>query len=302
MALATMLFEGLARPRCDLVISASSPPCLLVAATLIAARHRAKSVHWIMDLYPEIAVALGEIRSGPLVSGIEHLMSLCYRRTSRVVVLDGDMASQMRRYDITAEIVRPWVFEKFLASPPPVVSPADPWTWIYSGNLGRAHEWETLLEAQRLVESRSPDIRLLFRGGGPSWRLAQAKAEQIGLRRCDWQPYVREEDLYASLLRCHCCIVTQLPAAKGLLWPSKLGLVLTLPRPILWVGPIDGAIAQELRELPHAGVFPPGAASEIADWVLARRSNPTPVHHTFDAQADRQTSLAKWARLIVELL
>src|SRR4051812_20194800 len=60
-ALARMLIDGLRRPRADVVVSASSPPCLLVVATLVAFWHRARSVHWIMDMYPEIAVALGEV-------------------------------------------------------------------------------------------------------------------------------------------------------------------------------------------------------------------------------------------------
>ena len=49
-ALGRMLLDGLRRPKADVVVSASSPPCLLVVATLVAAWHRAKSVHWIMDL------------------------------------------------------------------------------------------------------------------------------------------------------------------------------------------------------------------------------------------------------------
>src|SRR5688572_8007441 len=36
LALARMLFDGLRRPRPDLVLSATSPPCLLLVATLIA--------------------------------------------------------------------------------------------------------------------------------------------------------------------------------------------------------------------------------------------------------------------------
>ncbi|HEX8297140.1 MAG TPA: hypothetical protein VF593_12620, partial [Chthoniobacteraceae bacterium] len=51
-ALGQMLLDGLRSPRADVVISASSPPCLIVVATLVAWRHRARSFHWIMDLYP----------------------------------------------------------------------------------------------------------------------------------------------------------------------------------------------------------------------------------------------------------
>ena len=43
LALLRMLFDGLRRPRPDVVLSATSPPCLLVVATFVAWWHRAKS-------------------------------------------------------------------------------------------------------------------------------------------------------------------------------------------------------------------------------------------------------------------
>ena len=105
------------------------------------------------------------------------------------------------------------------------------------------------------IEQRDAEMRLLFQGGGPSWPAARERAIQLGLKRCDWRPYVDEGELPASLLRAQVCAVTQIPATRGCLWPSKLGLVLTLPRPILWVGATDGVIARELRGIAHAVAF-----------------------------------------------
>ncbi len=291
-ALGVMLLDGLRAPRADVVISGTSPPCLLVVATLVALRHRARSIHWIMDLYPEIAVALGELRDGFLARVISKMMGWAYRRCARVVALDSDMAERLRRHGIEAEIVRPWVFRSVLGQRESA-APVEPWAWVYSGNLGRAHEWATLLEAQAILERRACGIRLLFQGGGPSWPAAQARAKALGLEDCEWRPYVAEEELRASLLRAECCVVTQLPVAQGLLWPSKLGLLLTLPRPILWVGPVDGAIARELRALPHTGVFAPGQAGEIADWLEALRASERTFAAipAFDAEAHRARSL-----------
>lgn len=303
-ALGRMLAAGLRAQRPDLVISASSPPMLAVAATAIAARHRARSIHWIMDLYPELAVALGEVPGGVLAKGLTGMMRLCYRRTDRVVVLDEDMAARLRSYGVEPAIIRPWVFERLAEQSHEPAEADEPWTWIYSGNLGRAHEWETLLRVQAEVERRGSDIRLLFQGGGPSWEAAQTRAGELGLRRCDWKPYVSEEELRAALLRCHCCTVTQRPAAQGLLWPSKLGLLLTLPRPLLWIGPTDGAIARELRSVSHAGVFAPGAVGEIADWLIKQRGRPAVIDpaHLLNAADHRQSSLATWRSLIREVL
>lgn len=302
-ALARMLFEALRRPRADLVLSGTSPPCLLVVATLAAGWHRAKSMHWVMDLYPEIAVALGEIRAGALARLIRGLMAWCYRRAMAVVALDEDMAARLRAPGVRVEIIRPWVFASVL----PALAgargePEAPWAWIYSGNLGRGHEWETLLAAQVILEQRGAGIRLLFQGGGPSWREAQARARELGLRECEWTGYVEEAELPAALRRAQVLAVTQRLAAQGLLWPSKLGLALSLPRPILWIGPTDGAVARLLRNRPQAGVFAPGQAEAVADWLQERKQKPPAVTGMapLDAAAHREAEIARWLRLIGE--
>ena len=302
-ALFQMLIAGMRRPRADVVIAASSPPCLSFVAGLVALWHRAAAVHWIMDLYPEIAVELGEIREGALSRNVARAMGWTYRRAARVVVLDEDMAERIRKYGVEPAIVRPWLFASVLARPISDAAPASPWTWIYSGNLGRAHEWETLLAAQQIIEQRDAEVRLLFQGGGPSWPAARERAEALGLKRCEWQPYVDEADLPASLLRARVCAVTQIPSTRGCLWPSKLGLLLTLPRPILWIGPGEGSIARELRGIPHAGVFAPGDAAAVADWLLARKAGGSVVAQEAlgDARAGRESALARWRDLLLPL-
>jgi hypothetical protein len=303
-ALGRMLWDGVRRPRAQVVVSATSPPCLLVVATLVALWHRARSVHWIMDLYPEIAVALGEVREGFVARMIGQVMGWCYRRAARLVVLDADMAARLRVYGVESAVIRPWVFAPVLRQLAAAQGERmGEWTWIYSGNLGRAHEWETLLQAQAILEKRGAGVRLLFQGGGPSRAAAQARAAELGLRLCQWADYVEEAELPSSLLRCEVLAVTQLPAAQGLLWPSKLGLVMSLPRPILWVGPVDGAIAGMLRAFPHVGIFALGDSGAVADWLLARKAGgvPVPVADVFDPAAHRTASLAEWTRIFASL-
>jgi len=302
-ALATILIDGIKRPRADVVIYASSPPCLPIVASLVAFRHRARAFHWIMDLYPEIAVALGEVPSGVFSRIISGLMGWCYRRCEKVVVLDEDMAERLRSHGVEAGIIRPWIFEEELPALTEPVEPYPQWTWIYSGNLGRGHEWETLLQAQAILERQSPDARLLFQGGGPQWSAAQKRAGELGLKRCEFKPYVERAALRETLLRSHCCVVTQLAAVKGMLWPSKLGLLLTLPRPVLWVGPRDGAIARQIGNRPCTGIFAPGQAAEIADWLLALRQQPLRFEAAdlFDAPAQRRQALAEWCALVGSL-
>jgi hypothetical protein len=168
--------------------------------------------------------------------------------------------------------------------------------WVYSGNLGRAHEWRTLLDAQRAVEEAGGEWRLLFQGGGPSWPAAKETAEGLGLKRCDWRAYVAEDELPASLLAADVLVVTQKPETCGLLWPSKLALVTSLPRAILWVGPTDRAIARELKGMPQAGVFAPGDADGVAKWLEGRGLNGECGYR--DPVAIRAAGLREWVEMV----
>lgn len=285
--------------RADVVVSGTSPPCLGVIADRVARKHGAAHIHWAMDMYPELAIELGEIRRNSLVAKITGwAMRGVYRRAKKIVALDHDMAARFCGMGVEPVCIRPWVMRRGDDGVDFSANSEAPWTWIYSGNLGRAHEWETLLEAQALLEERSVDARLLFQGGGPSRQPAQIRAEALGLRRCEWLDYAAAEELTASLLRCEVLVASQLPAVRGLLWPSKLALMLTLPRPILFVGPPDGAIANELRAISHAGIFAPGDAEGVARWVAERRAGEGGVSGVQCAETQRRAALAAWCALI----
>jgi colanic acid biosynthesis glycosyl transferase WcaI len=266
-ALAQLFFKGLRCKRPEIVLSTSSPPGLFVIATFLCLLKRAKSVHWAMDLYPELAFALGRRLPAFVQASLFRATGVCYRYAAKVVTLDEDMRECIStKYGVQAEIIRPWLlhrkFPTKLNYPP-----KSGFTWLYSGNLGRAHEWKTLVEAQALLEERDLPIRLAFQGGGPQWSSAQQLAKSLGLQHVDWLPYAPEERLIESLLAAHVMVATQKPVARGLLWPCKLGLIMALPRPIVFIGAENGAIALELSSKCNSRAFAPGDAKSLADHI-----------------------------------
>jgi glycosyltransferase involved in cell wall biosynthesis len=225
-------------------------------------------------------------------------MGWCYRHSRAVVAVDQDMAVRLGEYGVRAQVVAPWVFTTVIEQVSRANAEAEePWTWIYSGNLGRAHDWETLLAAQAILEKRGAGIRLIFQGGGPARPGAEAKAVELGLRECVWKGYADETELPNTLRRAQVLVATQLPAAQGLLWPSKMALIRALPRTILWVGPTDGAIAQELRALSPVGIFAPGEAEAVADWLIGRKSA-AESRVAMDPAAARKAALNNWQEIV----
>jgi colanic acid biosynthesis glycosyl transferase WcaI len=311
VALLGVLFKGCTARRPDVVIAGSSPPCLLVFGALVACWHGVPLVHWAMDLYPELAVALGEVRSPWIAQLFGVLMKWAYGQSRTVVTLDEDMARVLSGYGVNAKIISPWV----------VVDRADihrvwtegrelektaglqskVWRWAYCGNLGRAHEWRTLLKAQAILESRGGDFELVFQGGGSEWENAQSLALDLGLKRCLWTSYVPEARLKGVLLGFDCLVATQLEEVRGFLWPSKLSLLLSLPRPLLWIGPRGGSCSELLSKVPHAGCFGVGDAEGVAAWLAEMREKAGTSEPFWNAAEVRSRALEEWMQILAEV-
>ena len=267
-------------PRPEVVLALSSPPGLAVVGALLALRHRARFAHWAMDLYPELAVALGELPGGRWSGLVRAAMGWAYRRAALVVALDEDMRAHLQPFCRAAvQVMEPWPppgVENQIAS---AVGSADP------SRRGGRHAVDLALLGQPGPGTRMADAARCT-GGARS----PGTAGPVGFsgRRCGarTRPRARGEagacvaaDGRGTCRKGNCCaacsgraflIVTQRHETQGLLWPSKLALLERLPRPILFVGPVRGAIAGRLRSRERAGVFAPGEAAAVADWIEAR--------------------------------
>jgi colanic acid biosynthesis glycosyl transferase WcaI len=303
-SLASMLWRGVSAKRMDLILAGSSPPCLLVVAALAAMWHGAVLVHWAMDLYPELGARLEGGVARACSGVLKGWMRAAYSRCRTVVTLDEDMVRVLDVYGVSAGVIRPWVcgvpcgLGNGFSAAGNGSGMGRVFRWMYSGNLGRAHEWRTLLEAQALLEARGVEAELVFQGGGASWQPAGEHAARLGLHRCHWLPYVPEGKLVSQLLESDCLVATQLSETRGCLWPSKLALFLGLPRPLLWVGPSGGSVARILEGRDGAGCYACGDAKGVADWIEKRVALGSWVAPVFDLAEERRRSLEDWRGIL----
>jgi hypothetical protein len=267
-------------------------------------------MHWAMDLYPDLAIALGELKAPIAISFFRRLMRWAYHRCRLIVALDEDMAGHLARtYGIKAEVLPPWppltaaarAEGDYLSTGAQIASAK--WTWLYSGNLGRAHEWKILIDAQRELEHRELPIQLLFEGGGAQWEEARKYAEEKRLRGCFWTGYVSEEESAITFAASQLIVGTQRVEAQGLLWPSKLARLLATDKPLLWIGPGRGAIAQSLHDRPLTACFERNETTLVADWIQQLAQAPNVISSLEPAQLEkvrriRDKSCARFAEWI----
>jgi len=295
-SLLRLLCRTLAAPRADAIVVLTSPPMVPVVARLARIRHRrAKLIHWAMDLYPDVAVALGEVTGGSLLHRFTAaLMTRVYRTCDLVIVLDREMAGRVGPGPKHIETEPPWPPEPTLFTLPEAAGGGEEtteraaFTWLYSGNLGRAHEWRTLLEAQARLEVEGLAVDLVFQGGGAERTPAEAFAAELGLRRCQWRDYAPESGLITSLLAADALVVTQRPETAGCLWPSKLALAVRVGRPVLWVGSRDGGVARWLQDQGHFACAP-GESEALAREIARHMAIPRPGSVSLTEISDRIT-------------
>jgi glycosyltransferase involved in cell wall biosynthesis len=122
----------------------------------------------------------------------------------------------------------------------------------YSGNLGRAHEFETLLGAAHLLRDES-DIAFLITGGGAKAAALAGRVRREGLGNFVFQDYQPPELLADSLAASDIHLVSLLPELEGLIVPSKIYGILAAGRPAIFIGDRDGELASLVRES-HCGI------------------------------------------------
>lgn len=279
----------LARPG-DVVVAATDPPLLSVVAAVVARMRRARLINWLHDVFPEVATALGlGIMRGRLGSVIRRARDWSLRAASMNVVLGERERAFLTRRGVAPEriaLIHNWSDDSKVVPLPKQSNPLrrewglDGWFVVeYSGNMGRTHEFRTILDAAELLARRGQQkeafskIVFLFVGGGYQFPKVQAEAEARGLHNMLFKPYQPRERLVESLGLGDVHLISLLPEVEGLIVPSKFYGIASSGRPTLFIGAADGEIAQLLKRGQCGVTLAPGDAEGLADWIVRLQSD-----------------------------
>jgi colanic acid biosynthesis glycosyl transferase WcaI len=270
-------------PRHDVVVPLTTPPLLSCLGIVLRWVKGSRVVCWSMDVYPELGVLLGAIKQGCVATRVlGALSSWSLRRADRVVPLGSHMARHLVAKGVPADRIRilpTWEDPKLIV---PIPGESNPFrvaheldgrfVVLYSGNLGVAHEFGTLLDAASHLAA-DPGILFLFAGGGPLKRWVEDQVRSRSLQNVRFLPYQPREDLRFSLSAGDVHLVTLRPGFEGLLVPSKFVGALAAGRPILFVGPKAGEIPDALTAGDCGVVVEPGDWMALANAILALRAD-----------------------------
>lgn len=258
-------------------VAMTDPPLLGVAVVAIARLRGAYCVNWLQDVFPEVAERLRVLRSRWLASTLRVLRNWSLRHSATTVVIGDQMAALVMPLCRSKPVVIPnWALEESNEASDEVArsdilgsSPLrSAWTLGnafvvgYSGNMGRAHRLESLIDAALALRSHL-DLRFVLIGDGAQRAALEARVQRLGLKNVMFQPYQPRERLRESLSVPDIHIVSLDERLEGLIVPSKFVGVIAMGRPVLWIGAEDGEIGSLVHSSGCGVCVPPDDSNSL---------------------------------------
>jgi glycosyltransferase involved in cell wall biosynthesis len=270
------------------IVALTDPPLISVVAAVAAMLRGARLINWTQDLFPEVAEALG-MRA---LRVLRPARNWSLRRARTNVALGESMAARLPN----AIVIHNWAD----AALHPVDVPHERFVVGYSGNLGRAHDAQTMLAAILKLRDDA-GIEFLITGGGA--QLEAIRGEELPNVR--FAGYAPRERLSESLSSADAHLVTLLPALEGLIVPSKFYGVLAVARPVLFVGAPDGDLARIIRTHDCGYVIDPGDGDALAACIRELASDRERARaigargrRLYEEQFAPRSALASWERIL----
>jgi colanic acid biosynthesis glycosyl transferase WcaI len=262
------------------VIFASSPPLPVgVVGAVAARRHRVPWVLDVRDLWPEAAVAVGELGSERAVRVAEHLEAFLYRDATAITAVTQPFVDHIAAKLGGAEKIELvpngttsfWIDAADLEPDRARLGlRADQFVWSFAGNLGLAQGLGAAIDAAALL---GPEYKLILLGDGAARPALEQRAADVAPELVEFRDQVPREPA-AELLRASDALLVSLSADPVLesFVPSKLFDFCALGRPVLVAA--NGEPQRLIRATEAAVPVRAGDADALATAVRELHAQP----------------------------
>jgi colanic acid biosynthesis glycosyl transferase WcaI len=312
------LMRNLVEPG-DTVVAMTDPPLCSILAMRAARKKGARLVNWLQDIYPEIAVELGvPLLKGPIAFGLCYWRDRSLKSAAVNVVVGDGMGKRLMKRGVTSariKVIHNWTDDTEVV---PISHKQnqlrtlwgleDRFVVGYSGNLGRAHEFDTILAASEQFRD-DPRVIFLFIGRGHNLDQLAMLVKSRGLdANFRFIPYQERTVLKYSLGVPDLHWLSLKPELEGLIVPSKFYGIAAAGRPIIAITAADGEIASLVRDHHCGRVIEPGESEKLAATILELSRTPEQLgtmgrnaRAMLDAQFTRRAAFRRWSDVLEEV-
>ena len=259
----------------------TNPPFLAMIGSIFRIFRGRRYVYLIFDVYPETPIRLGILKEKGLVSRLwERCNSFMLRHASVIIVIGRCMRDIMvKKVDSETKgkisVIHVWSDDKLIQEVSDNKNPfRQKWglegkfVVSYSGNMGRFHDMETIIESVKILNKKFNDIAFLFIGEGHKKAKIQELARVWRLKNCQFHTYVERKDFGLSLQCADIGLVSLLEGQEGLSVPSKAFGLMAAGLPVIGVMSNKSEVARIIVEEQCGVVIKPGDAEGLVKAIL----------------------------------
>lgn len=252
----TAFLRLLTLPRQHVILVLTTPPLIAVVAYAMRLLRGSKMVYLVQDVYPDIAIEFGVLRRGSLSAKFfERLNRFLLRKADAIIALGSCMRERLLAKGASDEkitVIPNWADGSQIKPLPHQANPfraeiglADKFVVLYSGNMGRAHDFTAIFGSMERLTGE-PGIVFLFIGSGARREELERFIREHPAANVRVMDYVPRERLPYTMAAADLALVAVADGLEGLVVPSKLYGIMAAGRPALYLGPESGEAARTI--------------------------------------------------------
>lgn len=271
------------RPRFDIVVVTTAPPLLPLAASWCKMLRRIPFAYILYDLEPDRILGLGLAKPNAISTKLMAWSQRHWLRRAAAIIPIGrcmrDLVS--RRYGIETPRMniiavgaldgheRPGGRETFRAK-----HGLTGLVLLYAGNLGRYHDFDTVLKAAAVVRPDSGLIQFVIVGRGAQRESIAKRIDDEGHTNVQLLDFVPTEEFDDMMAACDANLVSIETGLEGTCVPSKYYTVLAAGRPTIALMGVHGEVALSVAEEKAGLVVAEGDVDALVTALRMLRDNP----------------------------
>jgi colanic acid biosynthesis glycosyl transferase WcaI len=266
----------------DVILTMTDPPIVATVALAVSKLWRVPFVYINQDIFPSVAVILGQLQSRLLIASLSSLNRALRSHAARVVVIGRDMERRLATQGVPPAKIRviPNWADGSLIRPLEGASRLrleqgwqDRFVVMHSGNVGLSQELGVLLEAADRLRGHE-DVAFAIVGNGAAKAGLQREAARRRLGNVRFLPYRPKEELSDSLGAADVHVVSLRRGLAGCIVPSKVYGIMAAGRPFIGAVEESSEVAMIIREHECGARIDPNDPDALARAILKMRETP----------------------------
>jgi glycosyltransferase involved in cell wall biosynthesis len=235
------LIIGFSIKNIDFILSPSPPLSIGLVSILIAKKSRAKFIYNVQEIYPDLLIKNGVIKSSIVIKSLKLLEIYIYKNANAVITIDEKFYYQIvDRFNektklkiipnfVDAELYKPISKENEFHTP--FIRDPNKIRLLYAGNIGFYQDWEPVLfAAKKLIHT---NIEFWIIGEGVKKEYLIKEVEKHNLTNITILPYQDRElmPMINSFADIHFISISKEMEQEG--FPSKVYTIMACVKPMI---------------------------------------------------------------------